>query len=165
MKKTLQITDPYQVTLNHISQLELACNTKFNIYEKILLVNNGTTQQVLQVLFNTSTKIKVIKQSESKSIIFRKSSIITNDIIKKVLATANSKIYIKRIPSHLINEIRSGRIGIGMIIQGYKLETYKKILKIGYNTDKKSIFREFKLFHNRLNICDINETFMMRFSL
>ena len=42
MKKILQIADPYQVTLNDISKLEQASNTKFNIYEKVLLVNNGT---------------------------------------------------------------------------------------------------------------------------
>jgi chorismate-pyruvate lyase len=163
MKKILQIADPYQVTLNDISKLEQASNTKFNIYEKVLLVNNGTTEQVLQVLLNTSTKIKVIRQNESNFIMKRESNIISNDKIKKVLATAISKIYVKRIPLEIINEIRLARIGIGMIMMKYQLETFKKILKIGYNSSKQNIFREYKLFHNYLNICDINETFLMRF--
>jgi len=163
MKKILQIADPYQVTLNHISKLEQICNTKFNIYEKVLLVNNGTTEQVLQVLLNTPTKIKVIRQNESNFIMRRESNIISNDKIKKVLSSAISRIYVKRIPLEIINEIRLGRNGIGMIMMKYQLETFKKILRIGYNSSKQNIFREYKLFHHYINICDINETFVMRF--
>jgi hypothetical protein len=163
MKKILHIADPYQVTLNHISKLEQACNIKFNIYEKVLLVNNGTTEQILQVLLNTPTKIKVIRQNESKFIMRRESNIISNDKIKKVLSSAISRIYVKRIPLEIINEIRLGRNGIGMIMMKYQLETFKKILKIGYNSSKQNIFREYKLFHHYINICDINETFVMRF--
>ena len=163
MKKILHITDPYQVTLNDIYKLEQACNTKLNIYEKVLLVNNGTTEQVLQVLLNTSTKVKVIRQNESNFIMRRESNIISNDKIKKVLSSAISRIYVKRIPLEIINEIRLGRNGIGMIMMKYQLETFKKILKIGYNSGKQNIFREYKLFHHYINICDINETFVMRF--
>lgn len=163
MIKILHIADPYQVTLNDISKLEQACNTKLNIYEKVLLVNNGTTEQVLQVLLNTPTKVKVIRQNESKFIMKRESNIISNDKIKKVLSSAISTIYVKRIPVEIINEIRMGRNGIGMIMMKYQLETFKKILKIGYNSSKQNIFREYKLFHHYINICDINETFVMRF--
>ena len=47
------------------------------------------TEQVLQVLLNTSTKIDVIRQNESNFIMRRESNIISNGKIKKVLATAD----------------------------------------------------------------------------
>lgn len=162
MDLVLKISKPYQVTLNDISTLEDMCKTKFNIFEKLLLVNNGTTEQILRVLLNTSTKLKIIRQKESKNILRRESHIITSDRTKMVLILAKSKIYITRIPPEMINELRLGQDGIGMIIIKHKIETYKKIIKIGYNLEKNSIFRTYKLFYKYQNICEINEKFMFK---
>jgi chorismate-pyruvate lyase len=62
----------------------------------------------------------------------------------------------------MINELRLGQDGIGMIIIKHKIETYKKIIKIGYNLEKNSIFRTYKLFYKYQNICEINEKFMFK---
>lgn len=162
MEFALNISKPYQVSIYDISKLEDMCKIKFNILEKILLVNNGTTEQILRVLLNTSTKLKIIRQNESKNILRRESQIITSDGRNNVLILANSKIYLKRIPTKIIAELRLGHEGIGMIIIKHKIETYKKIIKIGYNLEKNSIFRIYRVSYKNKNICEINEKFVGR---
>src|SRR5687768_18516982 len=83
--------------LNDILKLEKRSNIKLNSFEKILLINNGTTEQFLQILSNSLTKIVIMQQTEKNNIITRKINIITKDQ-GKILAVANSIIYLKNLP-------------------------------------------------------------------
>jgi chorismate-pyruvate lyase len=125
--------------LNDILKLEKRSNIKLNSFEKILLINNGTTEQFLQILSNSLTKIVIMQQTEKNNIITRKINIITKDQ-GKILAVANSIIYLKNLPNEIKYEIRKGEKGIGMIILENKLETYKRITEIGYNSKESYIF-------------------------
>ncbi|MGZ5485796.1 MAG: hypothetical protein ACXWFB_07800, partial [Nitrososphaeraceae archaeon] len=106
---------------------------KLNSVEKILLMNTGTTEQLLQILSNSLTKIVIMQQAEKNNIITRKINIISKDR-EQILASASSTIYLKNLPNKIIYEIRKGEKGIGMIILENKLETYKRITEIGYNS-------------------------------
>ena len=160
MEFVLKISNPYQVSFNDISKLEKMCKIKFNSFEKILLVNNGTTELILRVLFNTSTKINIISQKESKNILRRKSQIVTRQSKPTVLIEARSKVYLNRIPSKIIDELRLGQDGIGMILLKHRIETFKKITKIGYLLEKNSISRRYIIFYKDQDICEITEKFM-----
>ena len=50
--------------LNDILKLEKRSSIKLNSFEKILLTNNGTTEQFLQILSNSLTKILIMQQTE-----------------------------------------------------------------------------------------------------
>lgn len=163
MEFGLKISDPYQVSFNDIFKLEKKCKIKFNSFEKILLVNNGTTELILRVLFNTSTKINIINQKESKNILIRESQIVTSQLKPTVLIQARSKVYLNRIPSEIIDELRLGHDGIGMILLKHRIETFKKITKIGYQLEKNSISRMYRIFYKDQNICEITEKFMVKF--
>ena len=52
--------------LKDILKLEKLGNIKLNSSEKLLLINTGTTEQVLQVFSNALTKILILKQIEKK---------------------------------------------------------------------------------------------------
>jgi hypothetical protein len=144
--------------LKDILKLEEISNIKLNSFEKILLINTGTTEQILQVLSNSLTKILILQQFEINNTIIRKINIISNDR-KKILVFANSVIYLKNLPNKIIREIRKGEKGIGMILLENKVETYKKILEIGYNSTDSFIYRKYALFSGKHIISKIVENF------
>jgi chorismate-pyruvate lyase len=146
--------------LNDVLKLEKRSNIKLNSFEKILLINNGTTEQFLQILSNSLTKIVIMQQTEKNNIITRKINIITKDQ-GKILAVANSIIYLKNLPNKIKYEIRKGEKGIGMIILENKLETYKRITEIGYNSKESYIYRKYKLLSGKHIISRVLENFLI----
>ena len=146
--------------LRDILKLEKRSNIKLNPLEKILLINTGTTEQFLQILSNSLTKIVIKQQIEKNNIITRKINIISKGR-EKVLASASSTIYLKNLPNNIIYEIRKKEKGIGIIILKNKLETYKKITEIGYNPKKSYIYRKYTLFSGNLIISKVIENFSL----
>jgi chorismate-pyruvate lyase len=144
--------------LKDILKLEKMSNIKLNSFEKILLINTGTTEQMLQVLSNSLTKILILQQSEKNNIINREINIISNDR-KKILVSASSLIYLKNLPDKIIDEIRKGEKGIGMILLENKTETYKRIMEIGYNSTDSFIYRKYVLISKKHIISKIVENF------
>ena len=144
--------------LRDVLKLEKRSNIKLNPIEKILLINTGTTEQFLQILSNSLTKIVIKQQIEKNNIITRKINIISKGR-EKVLANASSTIYLKNLPKNIIYEIRKKEKGIGIIILKNKLETYKKITEIGYNPKKSYIYRKYTLFSGKLIVCKVIENF------
>jgi chorismate-pyruvate lyase len=144
--------------LKDILKLEKMSNIKLNSFEKILLINTGTTEQMLQVLSNSLTKILILQQSEKNNIINREINIISNDR-KKILVSASSLIYLKNLPDKIIDEIRKGEKGIGMILLENKAETYKRIMEIGYNSIDSFIYRKYVLISKKHIISKIVENF------
>jgi len=144
--------------LRDVLKLEKRSNIKLNPFEKILLINTGTTEQFLQILSNSLTKIVIKQQIEKNNIITRKINIISKGR-EKVLANASSTIYLKNLPKNIIYEIRKKEKGIGIIILKNKLETYKKITEIGYNPKKSYIYRKYTLFSGKLIVCKVIENF------
>ena len=144
--------------LKDILKLEKASNIKLNSFEKILLINTGTTEQMLQVLSNSLTKIVILQQTEKNNIITRKINIISNER-KKILVSASSIIYLKNLPNKIIDEIRKGEKGIGMILLENKVENYKRIMEIGYNSRDSFIYRKYVLLSRRHIISKIAENF------
>jgi chorismate-pyruvate lyase len=144
--------------LKDILKLEKMSNIKLNSFEKILLINTGTTEQMLQILSNSLTKVLILQQTEKNDIITRKINIISNNR-KKILVSASSIIYVKNLPDKIIDEIRKGKKGIGMILLENKLETYKRIIEIGYNSSDSIIYRKYTLLSKNHIVSKIVENF------
>ena len=144
--------------LRDVLKLEKRSNIKLNPIEKILLINTGTTEQFLQILSNSLTKIVIMQQIEKNNIIKRKINIISKDR-EKVLASASSTIYLKNLSNNMTYEIRKKEKGIGMIILKNKLETYKQITEIGYNPKKSCIYRKYTILSGKLIISKVIENF------
>ena len=143
--------------LKDILKLEMLGNIKLNSSEKLLLINTGTTEQMLQVFSNALTKILILKQIEKKNTILRTVNIISND--ENVLVSASSIIYLNNLPDKIIFELRKGKKGIGMILLENKIETYKRITEIGYNSKDSCIYRRYTLLSNKRIISKIVENF------
>ena len=156
MPQIFNVKNHHLITIDDIYKLEKISDQKFDLVQRILLIDLGNTQQLLDILNNTKTQIRVLSQIEQRDIIKRKSCIIssTNDI----LAYANSKIYSTKMPFDVLEEIRECKKGIGKIILYHRLEIFKKITEIGY-VPGKYIFKNYSLFHMDYRSCRINEIF------
>ena len=143
-------------TSNDVWKLQEISNKKFDLVQRILLIDLGNTQQLLEAIYNTETKIRVIAQIEGKNIINRRTCIVS--LSNNILAYANSKIYWRKIPHSVLDEIRQRKVGIGKIFLYHGLEIFKKITEIGYVPDR-HIFKNYSLYHKDNLICKINEMF------
>jgi len=151
-----QIDSLQSLTNKDLSRLETIANKKFNLAQRILLVDLGNTQVLLEVMNKTKTTVRVISQTEIKGVILRKSTIHSST--NKILARANSKIYSKYLPSKILSQIRERKIGIGKIFLCHKLDIFKSITEIGY-VQRVGIFKNYSLYHDHNLICTITENF------
>jgi chorismate-pyruvate lyase len=156
MHRIYNVKNNQALTINDIYKLEAISNKKFDLTQKLLLIDLGNTQHLLEVINNTETKIRVLEQIEERYLIKRRSCIISST--NNILAYANSKIYCKKIPLEVLQEIRECKKSIGKIILYHRLEIFKKITEIGYVSEK-YIFKNYSLYHKEHRICRINETF------
>jgi chorismate-pyruvate lyase len=144
--------------LQSISKLESRLNINLPLFEKILLVETGTVEQVLSILTNSETDVKILKQKESYKLIQREIHIINKKTGEK-LAYAKSNIIPSNLPHEIVMQIKRKYHGIGTIIISSELETFRKILKIGYNSKTRSVFRIYQIMYRGKVALEIKEVF------
>ena len=105
-----------------------------------MLAETGTVEQVLSILTGSAVRVNVIEQRESAKTISRK-SIIVNDT-DKVLIRAHSKVFVHNLPEKIVRQIRHKQLGIGTIIASSCLETFRKIIEVGYNPSEQVGFQK-----------------------
>nr|MDQ3882755.1 hypothetical protein [Thermoproteota archaeon] len=68
-----------------------------------------------------------------------------------------SKIYVRNIPQKISRQIRQKKLGIGTIIANSSLETFRKIIELGYDPVNKSVFRRYQIIHRKKVAFEIRE--------
>ena len=155
---SISVKDFGSQMLQRISQLENRLNVKLSLFERILLAETGTVEQVLSILTNSETQVKILKQKESNERIERKAYIINKKTGKK-LVYARSSIIRSNLPDEIISQIKRKDMSIGTIITNSELETFRKILKIGYNSKTRSFFRIYQIIYKGKIGFEIKEVF------
>lgn len=146
--------------LQKIEQIESRRKAKLSLAQKILLAETGTVEQVLSILTGTEISVKVLTQKEHSQIIRRESVIISKDT-GKVLIHAYSKIFLSCLPPKARIQIKDGRAGIGSIIYNLRLETFRKILEIGYDLGNRSVFRRYQIRYKNKIAFEIKEEVLL----
>jgi chorismate-pyruvate lyase len=144
--------------LEKIAELECKANIILPLYAKILISETGTIEQILSILTNSKTQVKILKQKESPELIKRQIFIINKKTGER-LAYARSNIFPSCLPQKIIKKIKERNEGIGKIIVNSKLETFRYILKIGYDSKTKSAFRIYQIIHKGRVAFEIKENF------
>jgi chorismate-pyruvate lyase len=155
---SISVKDFGSQMLQMISQLENRLNVKLSLFERILLAETGTVEQVLSILTNSETQVKILKQKESNEGIEREAYIINKKTGKK-LVYARSSIIRSNLPDEIISQIKRKDMSIGTIITNSELETFRKILKIGYNSKTRSVFRIYQIIYKGKIGFEIKEVF------
>ena len=149
--------------LQRISDLQNISNIKLRAFEKILLAETGTLEQILTILTNSEVAIKILKQKEYHKLIKREARIINKKTCENLVYTS-SNIDPCNLPEEIVRMIRQKHLSIGRIITNYQLETFRKILEIGYNSKTRSVFRIYHIIHKGKVVFKIREVFPLNTS-
>jgi chorismate-pyruvate lyase len=129
--------------LQSISELERRFGIKLGLAQKTLLVDICITEQVLSILTDSTVRVNVVEQSENETTISRESVLL--DDADRVLIRAHSKIFVCNLPRKILYQIRQKQLGIGTIIANSQLETFRKIIEVGYDPIKRSVLRKYHI--------------------
>ena len=141
--------------LQKIAELEGRSGVRFGLAQKVLLAETGTVEQVLSILTGSTVRVKVVEQKENAKTITRR-SIIMNDE-GKVLIRAHSKVFMSSLPAKVVSQIRRKEAGIGTIISSSGLETFRKIVQLGYDPASRSVFRKYQIIYRKKVVFEIRE--------
>ena len=144
--------------LAKFGELERKSGIKLDIPQKILLAETGTLEQVLSILVGEQVQVRVTEQKESRGVISRTSTIGTAS--GRALIRAQSRIFLRHIPRKVAQLVRARDQGIGSIIQGMELETFRKITEIGYDPKTSNLFRKYKISIAKKVGFEIREEFL-----
>jgi chorismate-pyruvate lyase len=141
--------------LQKISQLERRSGIRLGLAQKILLAETGTTEQVLSILTGSTIRVKVVEQTENAKTISRR-SVIMNEA-DKVLIRAHSKVFVYNLPERIARQIKQKQLGIGTIIASSHLETFRRIIEVGYDPGNRWVFRRYQIIYRKKVAFEIKE--------
>ena len=133
--------------LQNIFELERRSGIKLGLAQKTLLAETGTIEQVLSILTGSVVRVNIVEQRENKKTIYRGSVILNN--ADRVLIRAHSKIFVCNLPRKIACQIRQRQLGIGAIIANSHLETFRKIIEVGYDPVNRSVFRRYEIIYRK----------------
>jgi chorismate-pyruvate lyase len=141
--------------LQNIFELERRSGIKLGLAQKTLLAETGTIEQVLSILTGSAVRVNIVEQRENKKKIYRESVILNN--ANRVLIRAHSKIFVCNLPRKIACQIRQKQLGIGAIIANSHLETFRKIIEVGYDPVNRSVFRRYQIIYRKKIAIEIRE--------
>ncbi len=141
--------------LQNIFELERRSGIKLGLAQKTLLAETGTIEQVLSILTGSAVRVNIVEQRENEKTISRR-SVILNDA-DRVLIRAHSKIFVCNLPGKIARQIRQKQLGIGTIIANSHLETFRKIIEVGYDPVNRLIFRRYQIIYRKKVAFEIRE--------
>lgn len=151
----LKKSDYGSFMLQKIAELERRSGIRLDMAKKVLLAETGTVEQVLSILTRSTVTVKVVEQKENSRTITRQSLIV--DDKGRVLIRAQSKVFSRNLPAKVVSQIKRRESGIGSIIASSGLETFRKIVEVGYNPAGKSFFRKYQIIYRKKVAFEIRE--------
>lgn len=145
MKTSITEGDFGREMLLRIRELEQRSEIKLSRPEKIVLAEIGTIEQVLSILLDSPITVTVKKQTEKRNVIERRVVLGTetgSDIIH-----ATTQVTTKGLPDKVVDDIRRRRLGIGTIITKHGLETFRRVVEVGYDSKKKMLYRVYEILY------------------
>jgi chorismate-pyruvate lyase len=141
--------------LQNIFELERRSGIKLGLAQKTLLAETGTIEQVLSILTGSTVRINIVEQRENEKTISRESIILNG--ADRVLIRAHSKIFVSNLPRKVVLQIRQKQLGIGTIIANSHLETFRKIIEVGYDPVNRLVFRRYQIICRKKVAFEIRE--------
>jgi chorismate-pyruvate lyase len=154
-REVLKKCDFGSYMLQNIFELERRSGVKLGLAQKTLLAETGTIEQILSILIGSAVRVNIVEQRENEKKISRESVILDDE--DRVLIRAHSKIFVHNIPRKIACQIRQKQLGIGTIIANSHLETFRKIIEVGYDPVNKSVFRRYQIIYKKKVAFEIRE--------
>jgi len=161
MKVSIVEGDFGREMLLRLKELEKRSKIKLTKSQKILIAEIGTVEQVLSILLDSPITVKVRKQVVRDGTIERE-VLLRKENSKDDLIHAITQIHTDGLPEDVITDIKSGKFGIGTIISKYGLETFRRIIEVGYDSRKKIVYRIYEILYRGEPKIRIREEFHIR---
>lgn len=143
--------------LETLERLESECNIKLSKYQRLLLSEVATVEQMLSIITNSPIIVEVIKQEQNGYEMLRE--VWLKDSNNSRLLHATTKYNLAPLPYGIALDMQEGRIGIGTSIARHELPTYRKIVEIGYNNNSKMLHRKYQIIKDATVLFEIFEEF------
>jgi chorismate-pyruvate lyase len=124
----------------------------------IVIIQNGVLESILQLLVGNDIEIIVLRQRESRSVLYRKIC-VKKKLDGVVIMHAESKIKTKFLPITLRDKIIEGEGGIGSLIENLRIETFRQIKNIGFDKRQREIYRIYDIYIRKQLAITIKEYF------
>lgn len=146
MKVSISSGDFGREMLLQIQELEKSSGIKLSKQQKIIIAEIGTVEQVLSILLDSPISVKVKKNVANDGIIERE-VVLTREGSADILIHAIALIKTDGLPSNVLKDIRAGNMGIGTIINRYGLETFRKVVEVGYDSERETVYRRYEILY------------------
>ena len=146
MKVSIAKGDFGREMLLRLRELEKRSKIRLSRSQKIVIAEIGTVEQVLSILLDSPVTVKVKKHVQKDGTIERE-VVLTREGSHKRLIHAVTQIDTEGLPIGVLKDIRSGKLGIGTVISKHGLETYRKIVEVGYDSEKKMVYRIYEILY------------------
>jgi len=144
MKVSIAEGDFGREMLLQLQELEKQSDIKLKKSHKILLAEIGTVEQVLSILLDAPVVVEVKKQVV-------KNYKIEREVVLRVkgddLIHAVTEIDVRALPSGVVADIKEGKLGIGTILAKHKLETFRRIIEVGYDSTRNIVYRVYEILY------------------
>jgi chorismate-pyruvate lyase len=140
-------------------KLEKKIGSRVSLPQKILFAATGTLEKTLSLLTDSETEVQVLEQKNLGNLINRSVRIVQ----KKsgcVLVTAKSSIYPNYLPHAVVRKIRKKQESIGEILDSEKVETFKSLQTIGYDSSHRTYFKTYQILCKQNIVFNIEEIFL-----
>ncbi len=131
--------------LIQLKELEEKSGIKLKKSHKILLAEIGTVEQVLSILIDSPVTVQVKKQVV-------KDYRIEREVVLRAkgydLIRATTEIDVRAMPSAVVADIKEGKLGIGTVLAKHKLETFRRIVEVGYDSTHKMVYRIYEILYD-----------------
>lgn len=150
-----------------LHKLETDENITLTKDQKLLLAERGSLEQTLSIIVNSPIRVEIVKQArdaQNHHVITREAWL--KDITGRRLVHATTIYNLEWLPEddpdlykEVEEELLIGRMGIGSVIMKHQLATYRRIKKIGYDREKRNLFRVYQIVVDRDAVFEIHEEF------
>lgn len=140
-------------------ELEKKIKSRVSIPQKILFAATGTLEKTLSLLTDSETEVQVLEQKDLGNVINRSVRIVQKKS-GNVLVTAKSRIYPNYLPYDVVQKIRKKQSSIGEILDSEKVETFKSLQTLGYDSSNRTFFRTYQIICKQNIAFNIEEIFL-----
>lgn len=145
--------------LRGMLELEKKIKSRISLPQKILFAATGTLEKTLSLLTDSETEVQVLEQKDVGNVINRSVRIVQKKS-GKVLVIAKSNIYPHYLPYDVVRKIRKKQSSIGEILDSEKVETFKSLHTLGYDSSDRTFFRIYHIICKKNIAFNIEEIFL-----
>ena len=139
------------------SIIEKENNIKISKFQKLLLSEVATVEQMLSIIVNSPITVEVISREIKSNAIIRE--VVLRDNNKHALIRAVTRYNPQFLPFCMELDLMTTNEGIGASIKKHEVSTFRKIIGMGYDKKLKILYRKYRIIKDSVCLFEIYEEF------